>query len=191
MTGPASGPAPGDRSASSAGPGAGDRRAPASRPTPGGRPDAAGPGGPAKLIPVGAQPSRLGQAQPVVNLFDAVGGQSFFDELVERFYRGVAGDPLLRPMYPEDDLADAKRHLALFLGQYWGGPSTYSDERGHPRLRMRHVPFVIGEAERDAWLRHMCSALDSLVTERDVHPAIEARMLDYFAMAADSMMNAR
>jgi hemoglobin len=142
-------------------------------------------------IPVGAQQSRQGgEALPVVNLFDAVGGQPFFDELVERFYRGVADDPLLRPMYP-DDLTEPKRHLALFLGQYWGGPTTYSDERGHPRLRMRHVPFVIGERERDAWLRHMAAALDSLVVERDVHPAIEARMLEYFGMAADGMINAR
>ena len=125
----------------------------------------------------------------MVNLFEAVGG-SVLRRVVERFYRGVAVDPLMRPMYP-DDLTEPKRHLALFLGQYWGGPTTYSDERGHPRLRMRHVPFVIGEAERDAWLRHMCGALDSLVAERDIHPAIEARMLDYFAMAADSMINVR
>jgi len=142
-------------------------------------------------IPVGAQPTRPGgEAQPVVNLFDAVGGQPFFDELVERFYRGVAADPLLAQLYP-DDLTSPKRHLALFLGQYWGGPATYSDERGHPRLRMRHAPFVIGEAERDAWLRHMAAALDSLVVERDIHPAIEARMLEYFGMAADGMINAR
>lgn len=147
--------------------------------------------GRANLIPVGAQrPRGGGEAMPVVNVYDAVGGQPFFDELVERFYRGVADDPLLRPMY-DDDLTDAKRHLALFLGQYWGGPTTYSDERGHPRLRMRHVPFTIGEAERDAWLRHMCGALDSLVVERGIHPAIEARMLDYFGMAADAMVNAR
>ena len=142
-------------------------------------------------IPVGAQPARPGgEALPVVNLFDAVGGQPFFDELVERFYQGVAADPLLRHMYP-DDLTEPKRHLALFLGQYWGGPTTYSDERGHPRLRMRHVPFVIAERERDAWLRHMAAALDSLVTERDIPPAIEARMLDYFGMAAEGMINAR
>jgi hemoglobin len=142
-------------------------------------------------IPVGAQPARPGgEAQPVVNLFEAVGGQPFFDELVERFYRDVAADPLLAHMYP-DDLTGPKRHLALFLGQYWGGPTTYSDERGHPRLRMRHVPFVIGEAERDAWLRHMAAALDSLVVERDIHPAIEARMLDYFGMTADGMINVR
>jgi hemoglobin len=142
-------------------------------------------------IPVGAQPApQGGGALPVVNLYDAVGGQPFFDELVKRFYRGVADDPVLRPLYP-DDLTGSTRHLALFLGQYWGGPTTYSDERGHPRLRMRHAPFVIGEDERDAWLRHMCAALDALVVERDVHPAIESRMLDYFAMAADGMINAR
>ena len=142
-------------------------------------------------IPVGAQPARLGgDAQPVVDLFGAVGGQPFFDELVERFYQGVAADPLMRHMYP-DDLTEPKRHLALFLGQYWGGPTTYSDERGHPRLRMRHAPFVIAERERDAWLRHMAAALDSLVTERDIPPEIEARMLDYFGMAAQGMINAR
>jgi hemoglobin len=142
-------------------------------------------------IPVGAQRAQPGgDALPVVNLFDAVGGQVFFDELVERFYRGVAADAVLRPLYP-DDLAAPKRHLALFLGQYWGGPTTYSDERGHPRLRMRHAPFVITERERDAWLRHMTAALDSLVVEREIHPAIEARMLDYFAMAADGMINVR
>ena len=158
-------------------------------------PGAAGPPPPRPprrtLIPVGAQPAGPGgEALPVENVFDAVGGQPFFDELVERFYRGVAGDPRLRPLYP-DDLTQPKRHLALFLGQYWGGPTTYSDERGHPRLRMRHVPFVIGEPERDAWLRHMCAALDSLVVERHVHPAIESRMVDYFGMAADGMVNAR
>lgn len=144
------------------------------------------------LIPVGGQPAQQGgEALPVVNLFEAVGGQPFFDELVDRFYQGVVTDPRLRPLYPDDDLTDARRHLALFLGQYWGGPTTYSAERGHPRLRMRHVPFVIGEAERDAWLRHMGAALDGLVAERDVHPAIESRMLDYFGMAADGMINAR
>jgi hemoglobin len=130
-----------------------------------------------------------GQA-PVVNVFDALGGQPFFDDLAERFYRRVAMDPLLRALYP-DDLTGPRRHLALFLGQYWGGPTTYSDERGHPRLRMRHAPFVIGEPERDAWLRHMGAALDSLVVERGVHPVVEARLLDYFAMTADAMMNVR
>jgi hemoglobin len=125
-----------------------------------------------------------------VSVFDAVGGQPFFDDLVERFYKGVAVDLLLRPLYP-DDLTASKRHLALFLGQYWGGPTTYSDERGHPRLRMRHAPFVVSEPERDAWLRHMNAALDALVRERGIDPVIEARMLEYFAMAAEGMINTR
>jgi hemoglobin len=125
-----------------------------------------------------------------LSVFDAVGGQGFFDDLVERFYKSVATDLLLRPLYP-DDLTGPRRHLALFLGQYWGGPTTYSDQRGHPRLRMRHAPFVVGEPERDAWLRHMNAALDAVVTERGIDPAIEARMLEYFAMAANAMINTR
>ena len=125
------------------------------------------------------------------SFYDEIGGHATFVRLVDAFYRGVAEDEVLRPMYPEADLGPAEERFTLFLMQYWGGPTTYSDERGHPRLRMRHVPFVIGDAERDAWLRHMCAALDSLVDERDVHPAIEARMLDYFGMAADGMINAR
>ena len=123
-------------------------------------------------------------------MHDAVGGEPFFVALVERFYRLVASDLLLRPLYP-DDLEPSKRHLALFLQQYWGGPGTYSEQRGHPRLRARHVPFVIGEAERDAWLRHMAAALDSLVVERGIDPQLEARMLDYFIDAADFLVNAR
>ena len=91
---------------------------------------------------------------PVDALYDRVGGEQFFVDLVDRFYLGVAGDPLLRPLYP-DDLTESSHHLALFLIQYWGGPGTYDEQRGHPRLRMRHAPFVIGPAERDAWLRHM------------------------------------
>jgi hemoglobin len=125
-----------------------------------------------------------------VNVHDALGGGEFFVELVERFYAGVAADLLLRPLYPED-LTDPKRHLALFLQQYWGGPGTYSQERGHPRLRMRHAPFVIGEAERDAWLRHMAAALDSLVAERGIAPELEAQLLQYFLGAADFLVNAR
>jgi hemoglobin len=125
--------------------------------------------------------------QPMT-VYRVVGGMAFFDELVERFYKGVAMDLLLRPLYP-DDLAESKRHLALFLAQYWGGPTTYNDERGHPRLRMRHAPFYVGEAERDAWLRHMNAALDSLLDDFDVHPVVEARMLEYFAQAAEAMVN--
>jgi hemoglobin len=161
---------------------------PAAVPGPG--PGTGEPVGLRRSIPVGAQPARTGDPLPVVNLYEALGGQEFFDELVERFYRRVALDPVLRPLYP-DDLTDPKRHLALFLGQYWGGPTTYSDERGHPRLRMRHAPFAVGPAERDAWLRHMTAALDSLVVERDIHPVVEARVIDYFVMAAEGMINTR
>jgi hemoglobin len=96
------------------------------------------------------------------SFYDAVGGAATFRRLVERFYVGVADDPLLRPLYPEADLGPAADRLRLFLEQYWGGPTTYSQERGHPRLRLRHAPFRIGAAERDAWLRHMRDAVDSL-----------------------------
>jgi hemoglobin len=123
-------------------------------------------------------------------MYEILGGMPFFDELVERFYRRVATDILLRPLYP-DDLGASKRHLALFLAQYWGGPTTYNDERGHPRLRMRHAPFVIGEPERDAWLRHMTAAIESLLDDYDVHPVVEARLLDYMSSTADFLVNTR
>ncbi len=122
-------------------------------------------------------------------LFDRVDGGQFFVDLVDRFYQGVAGDPLLRPLYP-DDLSESRRHLALFLMQYWGGPSTYNDERGHPRLRMRHMPFVIGPAERDAWLRHMNGAVDQMVETRDLAASDAEELRAYFAMAAHSLVNA-
>jgi hemoglobin len=121
-----------------------------------------------------------------VSLYDRVGGMAFFETLVDRFYEGVADDPVLLPLYPEPhDLAPARRRLALFLAQYWGGPSDYSDERGHPRLRMRHAPFSIGGEERDRWLVHMRAAVASL----DPPPDIERALLDYFDMAAESMRN--
>ena len=119
-------------------------------------------------------------------MYERVGGEEFFVTLVERFYLGVAGDPVLRPLYP-DDLSEARAHLAAFLVQYWGGPATYSEARGHPRLRMRHAPFVIGPLERDAWLRHMDAALRAAaLPEQD-----EAEFRSYFEMAARSLMNAR
>jgi hemoglobin len=124
------------------------------------------------------------------NVHDAVGGEAFFVDLVDRFYARVATDLLLRPLYP-DDLTTSRRHMALFLQQYWGGPGTYSEERGHPRLRQRHLPFVISESERDAWFRHMAAALDEVVVARGIDPALEARMLDHFATTADFLMNAR
>ena len=124
-----------------------------------------------------------------VSVHQAVGGDEFFVELVDRFYDGVAAEPLLRPMYP-DDLTEPKRHLAGFLIQFWGGSQAYSEERGHPRLRMRHVPFSIGPAERDAWYRNMISALNSLVEERGILPEAETAMRDYFSTAAEAMRNA-
>ncbi|WP_338183067.1 globin [Jatrophihabitans sp.] len=117
--------------------------------------------------------------------FEAVGGEETFTLLVQRFYEGVAADPVLRAVYPEDDLGPAEVRLRLFLIQYWGGPSTYNDVRGHPRLRMRHAPFAIGTAARDAWLGHMRTALDSL----DLPPAYRQTIWDYFAQAADSLRN--
>jgi hemoglobin len=122
-------------------------------------------------------------------LYERVGGEVFFVALVDRFYLGVAGDPLLRPLYP-DDLHDSSRHLALFLMQYWGGPATYGEERGHPRLRMRHVPFVIGPPERDAWLRHMLAAVSELEAASRVDPADALELRDYLEMAANSLVNA-
>ncbi|HUE06402.1 MAG TPA: globin [Acidimicrobiales bacterium] len=121
-------------------------------------------------------------------LFDRVGGQAFFVDLVDRFYLGVAGDPLLRPLYP-DDLNESADHLALFLMQYWGGPSTYNDQRGHPRLRMRHAPFVIGPAERDAWLRHMHEALRELQAAGRINDADADELGAYLDMAARQLVN--
>jgi hemoglobin len=121
-------------------------------------------------------------------LFDRVGGEPFFRDLVDRFYLGVAGDPLLRPLYP-NELSEPSAHLALFLMQYWGGPETYSEQRGHPRLRMRHAPFVIGPAERDAWLRHMNDALSALQAESRITEADADELRAYLAMAANTLVN--
>jgi hemoglobin len=122
-------------------------------------------------------------------LYERVDGELFFVDLVDRFYLGVSGDPLLRPLYP-DDLHESSRHLALFLIQYWGGPGTYGEERGHPRLRMRHVPFVIGPAERDAWLRHMLTAVSELESATRITPADAQELRGYLEMAANSLVNA-
>ena len=117
--------------------------------------------------------------------YEAVGGEETFRRLVATFYAGVADDPDLRRLYPEDDLGPAADRLRMFLVQYWGGPTTYSEERGHPRLRMRHAPFTIGSAERDSWLRHMRHALDTI----ELPPAYDKVLWDYLTMAADSMRN--
>ncbi|MGH9090141.1 MAG: globin [Acidimicrobiales bacterium] len=118
-------------------------------------------------------------------MYERVGGEAFFTALVDRFYDGVAADPVLRPLYP-DDLAESRAHLALFLAQYWGGPPRYGELRGHPRLRMRHAPFVIGTLERDAWLRHMTAAVHAA----SMVPEDEAELLAYLEMAANQLMNA-
>ena len=119
------------------------------------------------------------------SFYAAVGGEETFRRLVDAFYAGVAGDPVLRAIYPEDDLGPAAERLRLFLVQYWGGPATYSRLRGHPRLRMRHAPFAINAAARDAWLRHMRAALDSL----DLEPEHDATLWHYLQTAADSLRN--
>ncbi len=118
-------------------------------------------------------------------LYELAGGEATFRLLVERFYDRVAEDELLRPIYPEEDLSGATDRLALFLIQYWGGPATYSEQRGHPRLRMRHQPFAIGRRERDAWLGHMTAAVESL----DLAPAVRGALLDYFETASTAMIN--
>ncbi len=119
-----------------------------------------------------------------VTLYEAVGGSDWFVGLVDLFYEGVAADADLSGMYPRD-LTDSKAHLASFLIQYWGGPTTYSEERGHPRLRMRHAPFEVGRRERDAWMEHMSDAVRALAPSEE----IESALLDYFEMAATHMIN--
>ncbi len=123
---------------------------------------------------------------PQPPLYQRVGGEQVFRDLVDRFYDGVAEDPELRAMYPEQDLGPARDRLSLFLIQYFGGPGTYSEQRGHPRLRMRHAPFRIDEAARDRWLTHMRAAVDSL----ELAPAEEAELWQYLERTAFFMVNA-
>ncbi|MFC6092097.1 globin [Saccharothrix sp. BKS2] len=123
---------------------------------------------------------------PPENFYEAVGGYDTFHRIVKRFYEEVATDPILRPLYPEEDLGPAEERFRLFLMQYWGGPHTYSDTRGHPRLRMRHAPYVIGPVERDAWLRCMEIAVDSV----ELDPEHRKQLWAYLDMAANSLMNA-
>ena len=118
-------------------------------------------------------------------LYDAVGGEETFRRLVGGFYDRVRQDPVLRPLYPEEDLVAAEDRLRMFLVQYWGGPTTYSEQRGHPRLRRRHIPFSIGAAERDAWLRNMRAALDDVALE----PAHDAAVWEHLHRAAYLMQN--
>ena len=136
-----------------------------------------------------------------ISLFDAVGASDFFVAVVDHFYDNVVANAVLRPLYPED-LEDARRHTALFLIQYWGGPATYSEERGHPRLRMRHLPFAIGQAERDAWFELMMLAIDDTLAAApddsilkhptegaDITATARAMFHDYFEQASTAMIN--
>jgi hemoglobin len=124
---------------------------------------------------------------PSVTAFEAFGGHAFFERLVAAFYGRVETDPVLRPMYPGSDLAPAEERLRLFLEQYWGGPTTYSERRGHPRLRMRHAHFPVDAEASERWLAHMRAALDeqALPAERD------ALLWEYFEAAAPAMINTR
>ncbi len=121
----------------------------------------------------------------MTNFYERVGGSEVFPELVSQFYAQVAVDPILRPMYPDEDMKGAALRLQMFLEQYWGGPSTYSEERGHPRLRMRHAGFHIASAQRDAWLTCMRKAVLGLELEKE----LEIEMLEYLEMAANSLVN--
>ncbi|RYV52368.1 globin [Cellulomonas sp. HLT2-17] len=119
------------------------------------------------------------------SLYAVIGGHDTFVRLVDAFYDGVAQDDVLRPMYPEADLGPAKVRLTMFLEQYWGGPTTYSEQRGHPRLRMRHAPFRVDALARDRWLAHMRTAVASL----GLAPMPQAQLWDYLERAAHSMQN--
>ena len=121
-----------------------------------------------------------------VSLFQEVGGSDFFVELVNKFYEGVINDEVIISLYPDrNDLVGAKERLSLFLIQYWGGPTTYSDERGHPRLRQRHFPFAIGERERDHWLMHMQGAINAMPTS----DSVRTRLSEYMSNAAQHLVN--
>ncbi len=127
------------------------------------------------------------EPQEATSFYELIGGHATFVRLVDAFYAGVADDDLLRPMYPAEDLQPAKDRLRMFLEQYWGGPTTYSDQRGHPRLRMRHAPFPVGPAARDRWLAHMRVAVEDL----RLPPAHAAVLWDYLERAAISLVNQR
>ncbi|HEV7811859.1 MAG TPA: globin [Leifsonia sp.] len=117
--------------------------------------------------------------------FHQIGGHATFRRLVDAFYRGVADDPVLKPMYPEEDLGPASERLTMFLEQYWGGPGTYSEQRGHPRLRMRHTPFKVNPDARDRWLKHMRDAVEQL----GLPPLQEETLWAYLERAAFAMVN--
>ena len=138
-------------------------------------------------VPSGATPIPFATALNPAgsSVYDQVGGRTTFEKLVRAFYRGIETDPVLLPMYPADDLEGAIQRLTGFLEQYWGGPGTYSEQRGHPRLRMRHQPFHVNPAARDHWLEHMRTALDTL----ELSPLHDATLWDYLERAAHAMVN--
>lgn len=119
------------------------------------------------------------------DFYTKVGGEDFFKKLVTEFYKGIETDPILRPMYPEGDLQPAIRRLTMFLIQYWGGPATYTEERGHPRLRMRHAEFFIDETARDAWLKHMLAAVELQRMEKELHD----ELVTYLVQVAHFLVN--
>lgn len=155
---------------------------------PAGRVEGRGTGEVWEDVPVSNETSAPRSEEPVRpsrSFFEEIGGHATFERLVDVFYEGVADDEVLRPMYPEEDLGPAKVRLTMFLEQYWGGPTTYSEQRGHPRLRMRHVPFKVNPDARDRWLRHMRTAVDDLA----LAPLHEAQLWDYLERAAHSLIN--
>jgi hemoglobin len=133
----------------------------------------------------GPQPIRLEGIVEGSTFFDAVGGHPTFQRLIDAFYARVATDPVLRPIYPEVDLGPAAERLRMFLEQYWGGPHTYNEVRGHPRLRARHAPFRVDAAARDAWLTDMRAALDEIA----LAPEADQVLWDYLKVAADMLVN--
>ena len=120
-----------------------------------------------------------------VSLYEAAGGMPYFEALVDAFYDGVVTDAVLLPLYTHDDIKGARHRLTLFLAQYWGGPTTYTQERGHPKLRMRHMPFHVGPAERDHWLLHMAAAVELVPSS----PQIRERLMAYFVPSAEHLRN--
>ncbi|MDH3293324.1 MAG: globin [Acidimicrobiia bacterium] len=128
---------------------------------------------------------QIGSSRPPQSVYEVVGGRDYFERLIGHFYQGIESDPVLRPMYPAD-LTEARRNMVEFLGQYWGGPTDYSDRKGHPRLRMRHARFPVDEGAKAAWLGHMEAALaETEGADEDVRQA----MVEYFRMAANHLLN--
>ena len=139
-----------------------------------------------RVLHAGVEPCPTAlQNGPVTTFYEEIGGFETFRQIVAKFYEGVAGDEVLRPLYPEEDLGPAEERFRLFLVQYWGGPTTYSDNRGHPRLRMRHAPFAVTPAAAQRWLVHFREALDSV----QLTPEQDARFWEYVTHAAQFMVN--